>query len=631
VALILHAVSGLSAFDGGHLAAGGLDFCTTLIIEGMCIDMKMTFERAKTSRSGLWVAAGAVLILILVVLLLAVRNYRREVESAEWHLLEKGDALIRTIEAGTRAGMLRMRWGRSQLQLLLEETGHQPDVRFIAIVSPEGRILAHSISDQIGMIMRFPEGVRKGRQDLRFAELDESKGDRTFLVWHEFKPLNRQAMGGRMGNHMGRMHGGDHMGGRKGDSEDNRLFPEEMQRPMIVLALDCSSYDMVRNRDLRSTLVISGLLLLLGVGGILSLFWFQNYRAAQESLKDTSAMAQEVVTSLPVGLMVVDRFGAVAFMNAAAEEISGLDASMVRGQPSAEVLPDLMEAVNAALDAGGTLQEDERLCRFQGGRNVPLSISASSIVHEDGSTVGRVVILRDLREVKRLEKELRQKEKLAAIGDMAAGVAHEIRNPLSSIKGIATYFRSLFDETHDAREAAGVMIDEVDRLNRAVTELLTIAAPTRLVTARHDVGELVERAVRLVEAEAEALGVAITVEMPNDHIMAEIDADRLTQSLLNLFLNALQAMQEEGGGLTVTLDEKAGMVHLAVSDSGCGMEAATLKSIFDPYYTTKAEGTGLGLAIVHKIVEAHGGTIDVASRPGEGARFDICLPEGGAS
>ena len=430
-----------------------------------------------------------------------------------------------------------------------------------------------------------------------------------------------------MGDHMDRMHGGDHMGGRKDRGEDHRLFPEEMQQPMIVLALDRSSYDMVRNRDLRSTFVISGLLLLLGVGGIVSLFWFQNYRMARENLKDTSAMAQEVVTSLPVGLMVVDRFGAVAFMNAAAEEISGLGASMVRGLPAADVLPDLMDTVSTSLDAGETLQEEERLCRFQGDRKVPLSISASSIVHEDGSTVGRVVILRDLREVKRLEKELRQKEKLAAIGDMAAGVAHEIRNPLSSIKGIATYFRSLFDETHDAQEAAGVMIDEVDRLNRAVTELLTIAAPTRLVTARQDVGELVERSVRLVEAEAEALGVTLSVNMPEERIMADVDADRLTQSLLNLFLNALQAMQEGGGTLAVTLSAKDEMVHIAVSDSGCGMEAATMKSIFDPYYTTKAEGTGLGLAIVHKIVEAHGGTIDVASRPGEGARFDICLPE----
>jgi two-component system sensor histidine kinase HydH len=176
-----------------------------------------------------------------------------------------------------------------------------------------------------------------------------------------------------------------------------------------------------------------------------------------------------------------------------------------------------------------------------------------------------------------------------------------------------------------------MMIDEVDRLNRAVTELLTIAGPTRLVTARHDVGELVARAVRLVEAEAESLGVALSVETPESPVVAELDADRFTQSLLNLFLNALQAMQKEGGHLAVSLRGGEGGIYLAVEDSGCGMDAETLKSLFDPYYTTKAEGTGLGLAIVHKIVEAHGGTIEVSSRLGEGARFDMFLPEKGPS
>lgn len=565
-------------------------------------------------------------ILILVVLLLGVREHRREVASVERLLLEKGDSLIRTIEAGTRAGMLRMRWGRGQLQHLLEETGRQPGIRFIAITTQSGRILGHSLRDQLGQTLMLPDGAREGN-GLQMGDRHEEQGGVTLMIWREFRPLVADGMGGRKNGHMGRMHGGGHMGAYGKEMEGNQLYPEERQKPLIVLALDRSSYDLARNRDLRSTLVISGLLLLLGVGGILSLFWFQNYRSARESLRDTSAMAREVVTSLPVGLMVVDRDGAMAFMNAAAEEISGLDGTTVRGQSAAAVLPDLMGTVNESLDAGETLQEEERLCRFPNGRRIPLSISASSIVHEDGGSVGRVVILRDLREVKRLEKELRHNEKLAAIGDMAAGVAHEIRNPLSSIKGIATYFRGLFDESHDAREAAGVMIDEVDRLNRAVTELLTIATPTRLVTARHDVGALVEHALRLVAAEAEALGVALSLNKPEESVMAELDADRLTQSLLNLFLNALQAMKEGGGSLVVTLGLKAGMLHLGVSDSGCGMDAATLKSIFDPYFTTKAEGTGLGLAIVHKIVEAHGGTIEVASRPGEGTRFDITLPD----
>jgi len=118
------------------------------------------------------------------------------------------------------------------------------------------------------------------------------------------------------------------------------------------------------------------------------------------------------------------------------------------------------------------------------------------------------------------------------------------------------------------------------------------------------------------------------VEAPETPVMGLLDADRLTQSLLNLFLNALQSMQGKGGRLAVTLEQPPGMICLSVTDTGCGMDAATLSSIFDPYFTTKADGTGLGLAIVHNIIEAHGGTIEVNSRPGQGTRFDIVLPQG---
>ena len=584
--------------------------------------MDLTFEKSsKMSRSGLWVAGGAVAILILVVLLLAARNYQRGMQSSQRLLLAKGDSLIRSIEAGTRAGVLRMRWGQGQLQHLLEETSLQPDIRFIAIVNPSGRILGHSKAKEVGKRWVIPLGTLQ-RNGLQVVEATDGDGVKTLLMWREFRPLKPQGMEGRMGGHMGMMHGGHQQ-----SSDESCIYPGEKRKPFIVLGLDPSTYEVARARDFQGSLVISGLLLLLGVGGIVSLFWFQSYRSARESLRDTSAMAQEVVSSLPVGLMVVDRGGAVVFMNAAAEEISGLKGSESRGAQAATVLPDLMARVDASLDAGGALQEEEQYCLFPNGRKVPVSISASSIVNEEGEHLGRVVILRDLREVKRLEKELRHKETLAAIGDMAAGVAHEIRNPLSSIKGIATYFRGLFDDAHDAREAAGVMIDEVDRLNRAVTELLTIAGPTRLVTARHDVSEIVGRSLRLVEAEAQTLGVILTVKGPEAPLFAVLDADRLTQSLLNLFLNALQAMPEGGGSLDVALAPCDNGFRLTITDSGCGMDAATVKSMFDPYYTTKADGTGLGLAIVHKIVEAHGGSIDVTSRPGEGTQFLMTFPE----
>ena len=169
--------------------------------------MELTRKRTSMmSRSGIWMAAGAVVILILVVLSLSIRNYHREVKSSERLLLVKGGALLRTIEAGTRAGMLRMRWGRSQLQHLLEETGRQPDIRFIAIVTPSGRILAHSIRERVGKIWSLPPGTLQ-EDGLQTAPLEGDTWGPVLMVWREFRPLARQGRPGRMGEHMGRVRG----------------------------------------------------------------------------------------------------------------------------------------------------------------------------------------------------------------------------------------------------------------------------------------------------------------------------------------------------------------------------------------------------------------------------------------
>ena len=559
------------------------------------------------------------MILAFVVVVLAIRNHNKESETINRLALEKGSAIIRSVEAGTRAGMLRMRWGRVQLQTLLQEMGHQPGVNGIAVVSENGKILGHSDGARVGgrMDSRL---LKRSRPGEHYGEKIGDVADAQFIVWGEFKPSDARKGGDHMGHGM-------HM--RDGRSAKERIFPDEKKRLFIQVTLSLADNAVDLKKDLRATMVISALLLILGCGGIAAIYGFQGYRAARASLSDTSAMAREVVSSIPVGLMVMDSAHRLTFMNGVAEAMTGRTSEAVEGREAKALFPGVMAVVTAHLKEGGAFHEKEHLVALhETGAEMPVSISASSIVGEKGLALGQVVILRDLTQVKRLEKELRQKETLAAIGDMAAGVAHEIRNPLSSIKGIATYFRSLFDENHDAREAAGVLVDEVDRLNRAVTELLTIAGPTKLVVSEQNVQELVLRAQRLVEADAQVRGVAVAFDGPEEKVMARLDADRITQSLLNLFLNAIQAM-DQGGTLSVALSTKSENLSLAISDTGCGMDAETLKSIFDPYFTTRAEGTGLGLAIVHKIVEAHGGRLDVTSEPGAGSRFVMTLPLNG--
>lgn len=233
--------------------------------------------------------------------------------------------------------------------------------------------------------------------------------------------------------------------------------------------------------------------------------------------------------------------------------------------------------------------------------------------------------------VRRLEEEVRRKEKMAAVGNLAAGVAHEIRNPLSSIKGYATYFGQRFPEGSADRAAAGVMVSEVDRLNRVITDLIGLSRPSDIRPRAVKLESVLDHILCLVARDAEKRGVRIVRRFAHATPAALADPERMEQVLLNLCLNALDAMPG-GGVLTLGLMRQKGRICVLVRDNGTGIAPGVLPHIFDPYFTSKAQGTGLGLATAHKIVEAHGGEISVESRQaGEGRRgettFRIWLPQ----
>ncbi len=234
-------------------------------------------------------------------------------------------------------------------------------------------------------------------------------------------------------------------------------------------------------------------------------------------------------------------------------------------------------------------------------------------------------------EIRRLEGEVRRKEKLAAVGNLAAGVAHEIRNPLSSIKGYATYFGQRFPEGSEDRAAANVMVNEVDRLNRVIMDLIGLSRPSDVSPRPGNVADVVQHVVRLIGQDAEKRGVEVECKVSREAPKALVDPERMGQALLNLCINALDAMPKGGRLILAATRNKKG-VCLMVRDTGVGIPPRQLPHIFDPYFTTKGQGTGLGLAMVHKIVEAHNGEISVVSRQappgGQGETlFRIWLPE----
>jgi two-component system sensor histidine kinase HydH len=564
---------------------------------------------------------GSAVILLLVVVVLASHNYSREKKYMSLILSEKGAAVIRAVEAGTRTGMMNMQWGKQQVQALLEETAHLPGVLFLALVNPDGEILAHSDKSRIGTRLRqkLPIDESGSGKAVKWKIVTMAPYGSTFLVYSLFKPSHNP--GGWM------RHGGHH-GMGMGKWRDGEEPSPQTGEDRIIIGIDPKPFYHARNEDIHNTLVISGILLLLGVTGFISMFWMHSYQSTRRKLQDTTAFANELAANLPVGLIATDRNGKIAYFNNAAERITGMVLSKSFGRDPRSLLPPSLCELREMLNRGVAIAEEEIECEFTEGKVVPVSVSAAQIVNEEDRFVGQVLILKDLGELRRLEAEIRRKEKLAAIGGLAAGVAHEIRNPLSSIKGIASYYRNKFADGSEDKEMAGVMIEEVDRLSRVISELLEFARPTRLNLKPSNLNDLLTHSVRLVQQEATAKNIRIRLTPAPDSPVAQMDPDRLTQSLLNLYLNAFQAM-ETGGELTITTGttmEDGGKVTLDIRDNGSGIEAEALNQIFDPYFTTKPKGTGLGLAIVHKIVEAHQGTIKVRSTPGEGTVFSITLP-----
>lgn len=591
------------------------------------MEERMIHRASKSLRSGLqtspWIILGSTVILLVVVVVLTVQNTNREKLNMTQLLSTKGAALIRAVEAGARTGMMGMMWGSQQIQRLLEETSRLPDVLYMAVIDHDGMAVAHSDPSKINK--PFSPGrkiTHLGPDEYENWELvDLDNQHRVFEVHRHFRPLSSDT--GRVLGHMREMmtrHGMSYSPHDDWFSGDNR------QHLLIIVGLDTTPFEEAIRTDVQTTIVLAIVLLLLGFGGFVSLFWMHSYRTTKRSLQDTSAFADELVNHLPVGLIATDRSGRITFFNAAAERITGLNKTRAQHQTPDTVLPAGLCGLQERLNQEESITEQEMECAFAGGRTIPVSVSATRIINEMGDFVGQVMILRDLGEVRRLQKEVLRHEKLAALGGLAAGVAHEIRNPLSSIKGIASFFAGQFEKGSDSQKAAAVMIQEVDRLNRAITELLDFARPSDLKRRSTDLRELISRSLQLIQQDAAIQNIAVNLESADDICSVWIDPDRMAQCLLNLYLNAIQAM-EDSGILTVRISvDDDQYVHVTVSDTGPGIHSEQLDKIFNPYFTTKKTGTGLGLAIVHKIVDDHQGRIKVESTPGQGTSFTITIP-----
>jgi two-component system, NtrC family, sensor histidine kinase HydH len=561
-----------------------------------------------------WVLLGAVSVLLPIFAFMTFRNIDREKEFTTRLLLEKGAALIRAFEAGSRTGMIGMPRGGFQLQRLLSETAQLPDIAYLIVTDADGQVIAHSDLNRVGSV--YQEGVDVAAaslaKKLEWRIVKDTDGSQVFEVFRKFEPVGPPA--GMMRGPMMR---------RLPEGFD---FPPDPPR-VIFVGLDMTAIESARRADVGHAVLMGAILLLAGFAGITLLLVAQGYRAARTRLTRIKAFSDHVVENMPIGLVATDSEQRIAAFNQVAESVLSLSAAAVQAKRAETSLPSSLWDQLRESATVSTAIEKEIECRLADGRQIPMEISAGRLTDETGRYLGSILLFKDLREIRGLRSEIARSQRLAAVGRLAAGVAHEIRNPLSSIKGFATYFQERYRENAHDGQVAAIMIQEVDRLNRVVSQLLEFSRPVGLLPRPVRLGQLIADSLKLIGGQAQAGGIAIQFEDCTGEQAFRLDPDRLSQILLNVFLNALEAMPA-GGNLTVTANQSTDghKLEISVADTGSGIAPEDLNKVFEPYFTTKPSGTGLGLAIARNIVEAMEGEIRVTSHRGAGTTFTLRLP-----
>jgi len=579
---------------------------------------KSTHTRFWTSVSP-WILLGAAFLLLFIFAFMSIDYLNRQKASGIRLLTDKGAALIRSFEAGTRTGMMGMPAGGFRLQRLLTETARQPDIIYLMVTDATGRILAHNDASRIGTRVETGlelEGISRSL-DLKSREVTTADDHRLFEVFRKFAPTIKSMQ--RHGGPMGR-----HYPFRLNFEHDSRYISTDL---VIFVGLGMDSIEAARQAETRHIVVMAVMAVLIGFAGIVLLFLAQNYRIARSSLSQARALSGTVIAHMPTGLMVIDPHDRITTLNPDAEAVLDLTQKDFNGKDAGECLPPELSQQFELLKANGKLMETELDCTLATGRVIPVTVSGTILSDEDGAFLGYVLLIKDLREINHLRKELTRNQRLAAVGRLAGGVAHEIRNPLSSIKGFATYFKERYRKVPEDQHIAGIMIQEVERLDRVVGQLMEFSRPLKLIRGDTSIHAVIDDALTLVSKQVTDGHINVQTRIQSGLDTIRIDSDRIKQVLLNLFLNAIDAMPD-GGTLTVsaTKDESRTGLQIRITDTGEGISEEALGHIFDPYFTTRPSGSGLGLAIVHNIIDAHDGKSEVKSQVSEGTTFTIHLP-----
>lgn len=558
----------------------------------------------RMSRAALGLLA-ATCILAVILIYSTYENINRAQILMESFLSDKGETVIRSIEASSRASVLMLHhMGEvDPLHTLLTENCKEEDIVFITIYNEDG-----SVFDHAGTSLQNAKVKQKIEDQVRAKKTTPiiHREGGVFIITEPFT----------LSNSILRLHQLLTTG-----QQEPQLPRGATNLKLITVGLRTDEFDIARKQDVRHTLFMGTILFLVGLAGLYFLFLYQKMRMTSATLADMKLYTDSVLESIPVSLITLDAGDKIVSCNQNTREIFGTPLDSLAGKPIEEALPNCSGSLTDLCSCSNEQTLDYQIAD---GRNLPLHVSCSALVNYDNKTIGKVLIIRDMSSIRQMEIQLERSRRMAALGKMAAGIAHEIRNPLGTLRGFAQFFGNRPNSGEDEKQYSSLMISEIDRLNHTISGLLQFSRPREPQLQDFPLSELIKKTTVLMKSDFSNHKVLLKAECDAD-LLIHGDPDLLLQVLMNLLKNSINAT-DPGGKISIACRQEQNVARITVADDGCGMSETERDKMFDPFFSTTKTGTGLGLAVSHQIVEQHHGTFEVHTQKNRGTEITVVLP-----
>jgi len=543
----------------------------------------------------------ALIIILLLTLLLGFMTYK-EVQRERYYLWElarsEGLNIAFSIQTLGPRFILNENTLKDILVLLKKE-----GVSYIDICNDKGVILISTEEERWQNVIKIPKPGK-----INFINTEDKKGNR---ILEAIKPFNLD-----MNTQL----------------DIWKILP--IRNSYLVIGVNLEGYYNRLNQTRKRIILNYSIIMALVLFGIYVIFKLQENYIVKKTLNEMKVYTSKLLETMDNAVISVDNKGNIKTFNLKSEEIFDKKKEEVLNKDCQKVLN--LNILGESIFKKCLLEKknisQEIILEEKGIKKKILDLNTSFLEDESGEITGVVAVIRDVTEIKDLNEEVARHKRLVALGKLSAGIAHEIRNPLSSIRGLAQFVYNSFSKTDKRKEDLNTIIQEVDRLNKLVVQVLDFAKLKKPNLTRFSLNDLIRKITELFKLEIKDKQIEFSLVLSPNISQIQADEDQVRQILMNVIINAIQAIPQKGEikiKTEKTLLKGEPTIRLIIEDSGIGIPEKDFTQIFDPFFSTKDKGSGLGLSIVYKLVEAHQGEIKAESKEGEGTKFVIFLPQKG--